>query len=650
MAGESERLGASFSIDVSALKAGLAQANRLIRESNSEFKSAAAGMDDWTASEEGLTAKLKNLNTVADLQAKKVAALQSEYDRMVSEGLDPASASAIKLRTDINKEQEALNKATSEIAEHNKKLKLIQRYGADGAKELEELGKATKDAGDSFTVAKGAIAGFIANGLTSLVGACKNAISSVLGLADSTKETRTAFAKLDQSFASAGLGAENAEKTITDLYGVLGNMDKATEASNLLAKMSKDENDLQKNTRILSGVFAEYGESIPTEGLAEAMQATSAMSSVQGVLADALEWQGVNLDEFNESLGTMSTAEERSAYIQETLTKLYGEAADSYRKNNKNLIEANEAQLAYEKTLGILGDKVEPITTKIREGFAKILDKVLELVEGVDFEAFAAKVEGAFDKFVNETMPKILDALAWIKDNAPYIEAGIAGIGAAMLTLAIADKINAVVKSFRAFKAAQEGATVAQWLLNAALNANPIGLVVAAVTGLIAVFAVLWNKCEGFRKFWGDMWAGFKKVAVVALNGLIGYINAWIKGLNTIMTPLRGIIYGVAKAFGSNISFDDVKIPEIPKIALAKGGVVNKATSAVIGENGKEAVIPLEKNTEWMDILAEKLASKSGAVVVNQTNNYSQAHSRYEIYKSKQQTAAAVRLAMQGVK
>ena len=59
-----ERLGASFSIDVTQLKAGLAQANRLIRESQSEFKAAAAGMDDWTKSEAGLKARIESLNKI----------------------------------------------------------------------------------------------------------------------------------------------------------------------------------------------------------------------------------------------------------------------------------------------------------------------------------------------------------------------------------------------------------------------------------------------------------------------------------------------------------------------------------------------------------------------------------------------------------
>lgn len=44
---------------------------------------------------------------------------------------------------------------------------------------------------------------------------------------------------------------------------------------------------------------------------------------------------------------------------------------------------------------------------------------------------------------------------------------------------------------------------------------------------------------------------------------------------------------------------------------LAKGGVVDEATLAIIGEQGKEVVMPLENNTEWIDLLAQKLSTKT---------------------------------------
>ena len=117
-----ENLGASFSIDVTDLKAGLSQANRLIKESQSEFQAAAAGMDDWTESQEGLEARIKHLNNAQDLQKKKVKALTKEYEE-AGYASDDMSAAAVQLRTDINKEKEALAKTEKELAKQAEALK-----------------------------------------------------------------------------------------------------------------------------------------------------------------------------------------------------------------------------------------------------------------------------------------------------------------------------------------------------------------------------------------------------------------------------------------------------------------------------------------------------------------------------------------------
>ena len=335
-----ETLGASFSIDVTALKAGLTQANRLIRESESEFKAAAAGMDNWSDSEEGLTAKIKSLNSITDIQRKKVDALQEEYDRLIAEGLDPASREAVELRTKINNETAALNKNEAEL---KKQTKALEELGDA----TEDAGDKAEDAGDGFTVLGGAAAGLVAEGITRLVDGCKQAISSLLALSEETREYRENLIKLQTSFQTANLSAEDAEKTFEDLYSIMGDEGAATEASQQLAKISKGEKDLEANTRILTGVMAEYGASIPLEGLAEGIAASSAMSSVQGVLADALEWQGINLDKFNEKLAKLKTEEERSALIQETLTDLYGESADAYKENNAAVIAARIRHLPF---------------------------------------------------------------------------------------------------------------------------------------------------------------------------------------------------------------------------------------------------------------------------------------------------------------
>ena len=352
-----ERLGASFAIDVTNLKAGLNMANKMIRESESEFKSAAAGMDDWSASEDGLNAKIKSLNNITDLQRKKVDALTAQYEQLIADGLDPASSQAVELRTKINNETSALKRNESELKKQTDALNNLGKETKETSKDTDKLGKA-------FDGLK-KVGGTAVKAIVGVGAACVGAVAGFLALGESTKETQVQMAKLNTAFETAGMSGDAAQTAMYDLFGVLGDADRATEASVLLAKMSKDEDDLQANTRILSGVFAEFGDSIPTEGLAEGMQATAQMGKVQGVLADALEWQGVNLDEYNEKLGTMSSAEERAAFIQSTLTDLYGESADAYRENNKALIESNEANLQLQQVLAELGQTAMPIMTEL---------------------------------------------------------------------------------------------------------------------------------------------------------------------------------------------------------------------------------------------------------------------------------------------
>ena len=165
----SEKLGASFGIDITNLKAGLTQANRLIKESESEFKAAAAGMDKWSDSEEGLNAKIASLTDITGLQQKKVDALKKEYQRLIDEGLDPTSAQAIKLRTQINNEEAALKKNQSELKRQTEALEDLKNSSEEAAEEVENTGDAAEDASEGFTVMKGVIADLAARGITALV-------------------------------------------------------------------------------------------------------------------------------------------------------------------------------------------------------------------------------------------------------------------------------------------------------------------------------------------------------------------------------------------------------------------------------------------------------------------------------------------------
>lgn len=102
-----------------------------------------------------------------------------------------------------------------------------------------------------------------------------------------------------------------------------------------------------------------------------------------------------------------------------------------------------------------------------------------------------------------------------------------------------------------------------------------VALIVIGAAALVSSVALNWNAITDkvkkiassigdiFKKCWNGIKTGFKSM----VNGIIGFANLWIKGLNLLLTPIRGIIYGVAKAFGSDVKFDDIAIPTIPKLA-----------------------------------------------------------------------------------
>ncbi len=489
-----ETLGASFSIDVTELKTGLAQANRLIKESESEFKAAAAGMDNWSDSQEGLEARIKHLNTATDLQRKKVDALQDEYDRLIADGLDPTSREAVELRTKINKETEALNKNEAEL---KKQTKALEELGD----ETKEVAEQTKEASEGFTVMKGAAAELVANGVTRLVDGCKQAITTLLALGEETREYRENLIKLQTSFQTANLSAEAAEKTFTDLYAIMGDEGAATEAAQQLAKISKGEKDLEANTRILTGVMAEYGASIPLEGLAEGIAASSAMSSVQGVLADALEWQGINLDKFNEKLEALSTEEERSAYIQKTLTDLYGKSADAYLKNNESIIAARKSTKAYTEQMAQLGEAIEPVNADITEFKTELAKEFVPVVKNQVAPAIKEFTKSLKD---NGTAKKAGQVIGFVAENFETLATATLTAVTVYKTFSAAMKVSAAITAtttaVAGLSAGVSFATKMQVGWNAAMSANPIGAVVTAVALLTTGVVLLAKKLKDTEK------------------------------------------------------------------------------------------------------------------------------------------------------
>lgn len=434
MADNQNTITTVFKADISNFSKSTQDLNRYIGTVNSEFKSAVAGLDRWDKTQTGLQAKITQLNKILEAEEKKLDNLESAYADMVAAGKEN-TAEAQKLAIAINNQRAKVSATEKDIGKYTDSLNELQDAGVETRDELDNLNKKIADNGKEAEKTSGKFGGFI-KGLAGVGAAAVGVVGSFVALAESTREYRNEMAKLDTAFQTTGHSAEAAENTYKELYGILGDEGRATEAAQQLAQLSKNEEDLAKNTRILTGVLGTYGDSIPTEGLAEGMAATAAMGEVQGVLADALEWQGVNLEEYNAKLAEMATEEERAAYIQETLTDLYGEAADAYAENNKQIIEANKAQADLTDATAELGAAAEPLNTILKGIGATLINGVLPYIKDLssalqtlfsgDIAGGAEQLGGVFDNVlskvgelatgivskVGELLPQILPKIA----------------------------------------------------------------------------------------------------------------------------------------------------------------------------------------------------------------------------------------------
>lgn len=431
MAGDN--LGASFSIDVTDLKAGLAEANRLIRNSESEFRAAAAGMDDWSNSSEGLSMRIKSLSDQVDIQKQKVNALVAEkqriIDTMTEEGKsnEEIERAVDGVNKQITKESQQLDKLKGALDKSEKALDEFSESSDDAGDKVDDAGKSAEDAGGKFGGLKSAL-GAAGKAFAAVAAAAVAAVGAFLGLAESTRESRENMAKLETGFTTAGHSAEDATKTYQELYGILGDDGQATEAAAHLAQLTNTQEELAQWTEIATGVYATFGDSLPIEGLTEAANETAKTGHLTGVLADALNWAGVSEDEFQASLDACTSEQERQALITSTLNGLYSDAAEKYKEVNADVIAAREAQAKFNEALNELGAIAEPVMTTLKMMAADLLGAITPFVsligEGLSgalngsagaADSLSAGIGGIIDTLlgtVNSMLPTAIDVVA----------------------------------------------------------------------------------------------------------------------------------------------------------------------------------------------------------------------------------------------
>lgn len=429
-----------------------------------------------------------------------------------------------------------------------------------------------------------ALGDFAKKGVKAAGAAVAGMTAAFIALDGATEEYRVAQGKLNAGFQAAGLSADTARKSYRNFYAILGDTDTATEASQLLANMAKNDEEVTKWTRIAAGVHGTFGDSLPIEGLVESANETARTGQITGVFADAINWAtkegekfGVALkadteankkwneavksaasaeDFFNLALQNCSDESARQKLIVDTLSKTYDKAADSYYANNQQVINARRNHATLDEMLAKVGDTSAKVKNQLWVLAGAAEDGSIRSGSALDWvqqktEAFGTWVEGLdlsalkqqFDENFAQGLQKAGDAMDWCREHADGLKTGVKLLAVAFGLVKLAQFNQSVAGGASALlgmgktvltmtgvlggqTAATGAATAAQTGLNAAMSANPIGAVILLIEGAIAVGVLLYKNWDTVKAKSGEVWNSIKTAFGSIRDSITGAFSA----------------------------------------------------------------------------------------------------------------------------
>lgn len=390
---------------------------------------------------ESLSSATGKLTAEIDKQQKELDDLKSSYANAVLQyGANSKEAESLSSQ---------ISSLSSNLDKNKKALQNAENMANKFDKTAENMADSTEDAGDSVSSMTVALGNLVAKGIETAVSAIIDMVGALWNLDEATEEYRIAQGKLQTAFEAAGYSVEDAEKAYTEFYKILGDTDTATEASQLLAQLADNEEDLSEWTNIAAGVYGTFGDALPIEGLIEAANETAKVGEVTGTLADALNWAGISEDEFNEKLAACSSESQRNNLIMQTLSQTYDEASEAFYRNNESIIAAREAQAQLDDTLAGLGETIANVKSSIASELVPSVASIIEAFNGIITGAEGADV--AFAEAIAGLSEKITAMLPQFIETGIQIVASIVSGIAQSLPSIIEGATDAIITFAEAF-------------------------------------------------------------------------------------------------------------------------------------------------------------------------------------------------------
>ena len=376
--------------------------------------------------------------------------------------------------------------------------------------------------------------------------------------------------------AASGEDLGTTSDIVTDALTAFGKEAKDSgEFADVLARLSADANTnvgmLGESFKYVAPVAGSMGMSLQDTGVALGLMANSgikasnagtALRSVLTRMASPTKQSGTAMDNLGLSL-TDSNGKMKS------LGEIMGDLRGSFKGLTKEEKAKNAALLAGKTGMsGLLAivnasdDKYKELTysmyhckdaastmaDEMQNNLGGDMEKLKSKFEGVQLELYR-KLEPAL-RNAAQTAKSLLFGVSWMIKHSTEIIAALAGMAAALgAYIAYTTAIKVMEEGWQALTIVQKAAAAAQWALNVAQSASPIGWLAIALVGLVTAFVILWKKSKTFRNFWLGMWKKIKKAAGPVLDDIKKYFTSLKKEWAKTWKSLKPILNAVQKKF-----------------------------------------------------------------------------------------------------
>lgn len=534
-------LFAKLTIDSSGFKRGLEDAKGAIEKTKTAIAVAATGIAGGIAASFGASVKsaMDFQQSIQDVKAVMDPADVAKYGGQLKQ-----LALTMGAETKYNATEAA--QAIGELVKAGVNTEAIMNGGLKGALDLATAGElSVADAAeiastalnafkaDNLSVAKaGDILAGAANASATSVGELKFGLSSVAAVAASVgmsfKDTTTGLA----IFAQNGLKGQDAGTSLKSMLMNLQPSSKAAaEAMQQLGLTTKNGTSIFFDAKGHIKSMADIAQILQgnMKGLNDA-QRLQAMQTIFG--SDAIRAANILYKEGAKGVQDMNKA--MSAVTADQVAKTKMDTLKGAIENMKGSLET--AAITF-------GDTFLPALTDAAKGADDFISK---LGKDGTVKEWAKKAADGLNE-LKPVLATIVDVGKQIVDHWDGISAVIGGAASAFASLKI---INTVVGLWNIYKASAFAATLAQSGLNAALIANPIGIIVVAIGALVAAGIYLYKNWDTVKAKAGELWSSVKKFFG---DMTAGVEKAWNDLINNAEQIGHNIIEGLAKGLGAAV-------------------------------------------------------------------------------------------------